>query len=137
MGWDPFEEFKKFQRELNKRLESLDKFFFGEYRKPQTEIVQNHKNVTVGIKLPGMTKKDTMLKVTDNMVEVKAEKKIVKVKKTKKKYKREKSYKGFYRAISLPTNVVANKAEAKFKDGILEIKIPKSAKKVMSKIKIK
>ena len=85
MIWDPFEDLKKFQKEMNRLFEG----FFGEsekklletgkelmeYRRPLTDVVQTDKEVIVTLEMPGMSKEDIQLNITDETIEVKAEKK--------------------------------------------------------------
>lgn len=155
MTRDNFVDMKKVQKEMNKMFESFsetfnkgfesfsknfektfDKAFIG-YREPLSDITQNAKEVKVNIELPGVPKKNVILKITNDLVEVRAEKRAGKEVKRKGFYKKEKSYKGFYRAIPLPTDVKADKAKAEFKDGILRIRIPKAKKKLAKKVIVK
>lgn len=51
-------------------------------------------------------------------------------------YREERSYRGFYRAMALPSEVIPEKAKAKYKDGVLELTIPKTEAKKKNKIEI-
>jgi len=85
-----------------------------------------------------MSREDIDVKVTDDIVTISGEKK--KEEKIEKKnfYRMERSYGSFSRSFRLPTEVQAEKASAKFKEGVLEIRIPKSeeAKKKEKKVKV-
>ena len=48
----------------------------------------------------------------------------------------ERSYKGFYRSISLPVKIVPEQAKASYKNGVLEVVMPKAEKKKLKKAKI-
>lgn len=122
---------------LYKEVDKLfDKITGIDYKKPFSQISQNDKMIEIKIKLPDINKKDILVNVGKDFIEVKAEKRLKKVKKTKKSYRKEESYKGFYRKISLPINADYEKANAKFIKNYLVIKIPKK-KKLISKIKVK
>ena len=105
-------------------------------RSPLTDLEETDKEVIAKFELPGVEKKDIQLNITENKIEVKVEKK--QETKTEKKgfYKEERSYKGFYRAMALPPEVIAEKAKAKYKDGVLEVIIPKAETKKKNKIEI-
>ncbi len=120
-------------KEVNKLF---DKISGIDYKKPFSQISQNDKMIEIKIKLPAINKKDILVNVGKNFVEIKAEKQLRKVKRTKKSYRKKEFYKGFYRKISLPINADYEKAKAKFIKNHLIIKIPKK-KKIINKIKVK
>jgi len=140
--WDPFEEMKKFRKEIEKTFEDFYKkpIYKGEkrpvMREPLADVVETEKEVVAKIELPGVDKKDIDLKITENMLGVKAEKKHEAEVKKKGYFRQERSYTGFQRAFSLPKKVVADKAQAEFKDGVLTVTMPKQ-KKEIEKEKVK
>lgn len=93
---------------------------------PSVDIFEEAEDVVVKAELPGMKKEDIEVKLTDNTITISGEKK--KEEKIEKKdyYRLERSYGSFCRAFSLPVEVQTDKAKAQFKDGILEVRIPKS-----------
>lgn len=128
--WDPFEDMKNLHKEMdkafrdfyNRPLKVEDKKLV---RAPIADISETKDEVTAKIELPGIEKKEIELKITENMLSVKAEKK-QEIKQEKEGYfKHERSYQSFQRAFSLPNKVIAEKAEAKLENGLLEVKIPK------------
>lgn len=105
---------------------------------PSVDIFEEGDDVVVKAELPGMKKEDIEVKLTDNTITISGEKK--KEEKIEKKdyYRLERSYGSFCRAFSLPAEVQTDKAKAQFKEGILEVRIPKSeeAKKKEKKLMI-
>ncbi len=97
------------------------------YRAPASDIYETDTAVVAEIDIPGVDKKDIKVNVTDDSIEVKAEKKHETKQEDKKKgmFRLERSYSGFYRNFSLPADVDADKAEAEFKNGVLKVKVPK------------
>lgn len=93
---------------------------------PSVDIFEEAEDVVVKAELPGMKKEDIEVKLTDNTITISGEKK--KEEKVEKKdyYRLERSYGSFCRTFSLPVEVQTDKAKAQFKDGILEVRIPKS-----------
>jgi len=102
------------------------------------DIFEEKDEVVVKAALPGMAKEDVNVKVTENTVTIAGEKK--KEEKVEKKdyYRFERSYGSFSRSFRLPADVQTDKAKATFKDGLLEIRVPKTeeAKKKQVKVKI-
>jgi len=77
-----------------------------EVREPLTDVFQDKENVKLYVELPGAEKKDIQLSIKDGRAEVKA--------------------KNFYKTIDLPTqDLESEKASAKYKNGVLEVTIPK------------
>jgi len=80
-----------------------------EVREPLTDVLQDKDNVRIYIELPGVDKNDIQLNVTDGHAEIEA--------------------KNFFKAIELPDcEVIADKAVANYKNGVLEVTIPKLKK---------
>ena len=105
---------------------------------PAVDVFEDHGDVVVKAELPGMKKDDIDVKLTDGAIIISGEKK--KEEKVEKKdyYRLESSYGSFTRTINLPSEVQTDKAKAKFKDGILEIRAPmtEEAKKKEKKVPI-
>lgn len=116
----------------------LPRLFEGMEPTPSVDIFEEGDDVVVKTELPGMTKDEIEINLTDNTITLSGEKK--KEEKIEKKdyYRMERSYGSFSRSFTLPTDVQADKAKASFKDGVLEVRIPKTeeAKKKVQKIKI-
>jgi len=92
----------------------------------------------VKAELPGMKKEDIDISLTEDTITLSGEKR--KEEKVEKKdyYSLERSYGSFKRSFSLPAEIQTEKASAKFKDGVLEIRMPKTeaAKKKEKKVMI-
>lgn len=157
MFWDkdPFEEIMRLRREMDKLFDSffdnkevrkligsgksLVKKPFRLIAEPVSDVKVKDKDVEVKLGMPGVSKKDIRIEVTDSYVEVRAEKKEESRVKKKRMYREERSYRSYHRVIPLPVKVKAEKAKADFKKGVLEIKIPreKSEKKKVKRLKVK
>ncbi|RLI94453.1 MAG: Hsp20/alpha crystallin family protein [Candidatus Altiarchaeales archaeon] len=99
----------------------------SEYRMPLTDMWETDKEVIITMELPGVNKKDIDINIYDDGIEVKVERSEDRREEDEKKgmYRFERTYSGFYRYIPLPPNVNAEKAEASYNNGVLEVKIPK------------
>jgi HSP20 family molecular chaperone IbpA len=111
------------------------------FLRPLTDSYETDKHFVTQIDLPGVAKGDIHVNVTENGVEVKVERKheIKQEDKEKGMYRMERAYAGFYRLIPLPRHVDLSRAESSYKDGVLEIKVPKisGAKASMRRLPVK
>ena len=143
MVWDIFDEIRKMQEELDR---TFSEFFshtpyrqLGPGRKGEVQPVERmpgmrrafvdvqetDKDVIITAELPGMDKEDIEVNITAERIEIKAEKKEEKTEE-KEGYKTYgKRYHGFYRSIPLPSMVKADDAKATYKNGVLEVSLPK------------
>ncbi len=103
---------------------------------PTVDIFEEDKEIVVKAEIPGMKKNDISVDIGENSITISGEKKQEK-KVDKKNYHRvECSYGSFFRSFRLPDNVITDKAKASFKNGVLEIRMPKSGKWKKKKITI-
>jgi HSP20 family protein len=86
--------------------------------------------------LPGFSKEDVEIEVTDDAVVVNAEKTEEAEEKKKKYVRQERTAQTFYRRIRLPEEVKADDAKANLTNGSLEITLPKKEPKKTKKLKI-
>ena len=105
---------------------------------PSVDIFEEKDDVVLKTELPGMTKDDIEINLTDDMITLSGEKKHEEKIEEKNFYRHERSYGSFKRSFNLPAEVQSDKAKASFKNGVLEVRIPKTeeAKKKAVKIKI-
>ena len=93
---------------------------------PDVDIRETDNEVMIEAEIPGMEQKDINVSVKDNVVTLKGEKKQEKEEKEASFHRIERTYGSFTRSFTLPTMVVADKATAKYKSGILRITFPKA-----------
>lgn len=104
---------------------------------PEVDIEETEKHYLLSFDLPGMSEKDLTLTVTDRQLSVSGERKRETEIKDKKSHRVERSFGHFERTFTLPETVNSEQIEAKFKDGVLEVQIPKVEKAVPKTINIK
>jgi HSP20 family protein len=95
-------------------------------RKPLLDLADNGKEYVVTAELPGITKDDLKVEVTENSIEISSEKKTEEREEKEGYIRRERHYSNFYRAIPLPDDIIPGKADAELKEGILTVKLPKA-----------
>jgi HSP20 family protein len=93
---------------------------------PSVDIFAEGEDIVVKAELPGMKKEDIEVSMSDNTMTISGEKK-QEEKVEKKNYHRvERSYGSFTRSFRLPAEVQMDRAKASYKEGVLEIRVPKS-----------
>jgi HSP20 family protein len=111
--WEPLDPFNPFEplnpmrpRPRPQRPFEVPESTLKETTEPLTDILEDEKTIKIYFEVRGEDKKDIQLNVTAGKVEVKA--------------------KNFYKMINLPTsNISLEKASSKYKNGVLEVTIPK------------
>jgi HSP20 family protein len=113
------------------KAKASSSLFLSDYRKPLADIYETDKEFVSVMEMPGVSKEDIRINLTEDAIEVKVEKKAEKKEEDKKKgiYRMERRYAGFYRCLGLPKNVEADKISASYKDGVLELRMPKAEPK--------
>jgi HSP20 family protein len=108
----------------------FDKGWLSKWEKdfPAVNIAEDEKSYSVEVIAPGFKKEDFKLKVEDDMLTISAESKTEKKENAKgKEYtRREYSYNSFTRSFHLPDDVKDDSISASYKDGILNLELPKS-----------
>lgn len=92
---------------------------------PAVNIIEEKDDFSIEVAAPGLDKKDFKIDLDHNVLTISSEKKDEKKEEDKKFMRREFSYTSFKRSFTLPNTVDAEKIEAKHKDGVLSITMPK------------
>jgi len=105
---------------------------------PAVDLYEEKDDIVVKAELPGMEKDNIEVNLSDNRLTIKGEKKQEEEVKKEGYYRSERSYGSFVRTLELPREVQTDKVKAAFKNGILEIRLPKTeeAKKKETKVKV-
>lgn len=130
--WDPFKELTTIQDRINRLFdENMGKVRFPDLEigtgawNPAVDIYETKDNVVLKAELPGLEKKDFSIEIKDNLLILKGERKFEKETKEENYYRMERAYGFFSRSFTLPTTIDKEKVKAKYKDGVLEITVPK------------
>ena len=137
--WGPFFGLRGLQEDMNRVFFN----FLGDVSEkdlipdtPAIDLIDTRDNVMVKVELPGIQKEDVEISLKDDHLTIRGEKKQEKEEKGKNRYYVERTYGSFARTITLPTKVKADKVKAAYKDGILEIELPKAEEAKTREIKV-
>ncbi len=128
----PFEEFERLFDEVMRRPFSVFSSILPRIRTvedvitPAVDIYEEGDDLVIKAELPGINKQDIEVKLTEDHITISGEKKKEEKIEEKDYYRYERSYGSFSRTFRLPVEVQTDKAKAKFENGVLEIRIPKS-----------
>jgi len=103
---------------------------------PSVDVKESDTDVIIQAELPGVDEKDISVTLSEDAVTIKGEKKEEREEKEKNYYYMERSYGSFHRVIPLAVEAESDKAKASFKNGVLNITIPKSQKAKAKGIKV-
>ncbi len=104
---------------------------------PKVDIIDHDNEIEIQAALPGVKKEDLDVSVSENTITIRATTKTDEKKEGKQYYRREISRGEFQRTLPLPANVDSEQAKASFKDGILDITLPKIEKSKRKSIEVK
>lgn len=124
---------------LHRNMDRMFEDFFGGFDlepfernytsfRPDIEVTENDREIKVSAELPGMEKKDIDVSLANDTLTISGEKKEAKEENGKDYFMKERTYGSFKRLIPLHAEIEADKIDARFKKGVLTIKIPKSGK---------
>ena len=108
-----------------------------EVRAPVVDVFEDKNDIVVKAELPGLDKDNIEVNLTDNTLTIKGEKKKEEEVKEENYYRCERAYGSFVRSVELPKAVHADKVKASFKNGILEVRVPKTEEAKAKEIKVK
>jgi HSP20 family protein len=93
---------------------------------PACDISEADEHYLMSLDLPGIKKDEINIEVNNNILTVSGERKRESASDKQKVQRFEKSYGFFKRSFTLPTSVDADKVEARYEDGVLELYLPKT-----------
>src|SRR6476619_2321339 len=97
------------------------------WKTPAVDVVEKEKAYEITAELPGMDESNIDVKFSDGTLTIKGEKREEKEEKKKDYYLSERRYGSFQRSFPVPESVDTDKIEAKFANGVLTVRLPKSA----------
>lgn len=129
--WDPFADLRG----------TMDRLFDEGFSRPwrllpangegyeagfPVEVSETESDLEVKAALPGVKPEEVEITVQNDVLSIKAEHKDTSEEKKRDYYRREIRYGAFHRSMTLPVSVDSDKAEAKFENGVLALKLPKA-----------
>jgi HSP20 family protein len=140
--WEPFREVESLQKEMNRLFDRLVPTDVGNGEKmglsfiPAAEITETPEAVQIKLEIPGIDAKDLNLEVTADSLTINGERKS-EIKTEEEGFTRtEFRYGKFHRVIPLPVRVDNTNVTAEYKDGILNLTLPKAEEEKNKVVKV-
>src|SRR5580693_3924846 len=137
--WDPFREVVALQNRVNSLFREMnegDSPLTTASFVPAVDIYEDAKKVVLKLEVPGMEEKDLDVRVENNTLTVKGERKFEKDEKEENFHRIERRYGSFYRAFTLPTTVDVEHVNANYNAGILRLELSKKPEAQPKQIKV-
>jgi HSP20 family protein len=103
---------------------------------PAMDLVEADDHFVLKVDLPGLAEDDVTIEVQDNALTISGSREAEHERKEKGWYRLERSYGSFSRSLTLPDGVDADKVEANFDRGVLEVRVPKPEERKPRRIAI-
>lgn len=142
--WDPFRDVMTLQERMNRLFDQTlsrtrtddDEGLTASMWSPAVDIFETSDSIVMKAELPGVSRDNIDIQVQDNTLMLKGERKFEREVKEENYLRIERSYGAFQRAFNLPTVVRQDKIKAVFKDGVLEVTMPKADEAKPTQVKI-
>ncbi len=140
--WDPFDDLASLRESMDKLF---DEFFTRRPAQhagapvvwqPAIEAYETDHDVVVRAELPGIDPNNVDITVTQDILTIKGEARTEQEEKKRNYYRRELRYGAFVRSLTLAASVQGDQAKASYRNGILEIRVPKSERAKPKTVKV-
>jgi HSP20 family protein len=141
--WQPYGAVASLQDSINRLFQDAfprslsDEDFALSAWKPVVDIFDKADAIVIHAELPGVTKDKVSIEIKENVLTLKGEREEVKEVNEDKYFRKERSFGSFHRAFTLPSAINPDNIKASFKDGVLEIEIPKPEEQKPKQVQIK
>jgi len=143
MRWDPFRELEDMSDRLNRmfarpatRANGKETMIVADWT-PTVDISETDGEYQIKAEIPDVKKEDVKVTLEDGVLTIQGQRKQEKEEKGRKYHRVERSYGSFVRSFSLPDVIDEEKVKAEFKDGVLDLHLPKSEKAKPKAIEVK
>jgi HSP20 family protein len=142
--WDPFQELEEVSDRLNRMFarpatrtaNGKETMIVADWT-PSVDISETEGEYQIKAEIPDVKKEDVKVTLEDGVLTIQGQRKYEKEEKGKKFHRIERSYGSFVRTFSLPDVIDEEKVKAEFKDGVLNLHLPKSEKAKPKAIEVK
>ena len=142
--WDPFRELEEVSDRLNRmfarpaapRTNGKETMIVADWA-PSVDISETEGEYQIKAEIPDVKKEDVKITLEDGVLTIQGQRKQEKEDKGTRYHRIERSYGSFVRTFSLPDVIEVERVKAEFKDGVLNLHLPKSEKAKPKAIEVK
>jgi HSP20 family protein len=131
--WEPFRDLVTVQDRMNRIFDEAfrgitrgadDDWALGGNWAPAVDIYEHEGNLVLKAELPGIDPKEVDVRVENNVLTLRGERKFESEVKREKYHRVERAYGSFSRSFTLPATVDTDRIKAEYKDGVLRVTLP-------------
>ena len=138
--WDPFRELSTIQDRMNRLFQDSyggqDQELSTSAFAPPVDVYEDEHNIVLKVEVPGIDEKDIDIRLENNTLVVRGERKFEKEEKEENYHRVERRYGSFVRSFSLPNTVDTENVQATYDKGVLKIALAKKAEAKPKQIKV-
>lgn len=139
LRWDPFREMERIQSEINRAFENVNPAPTPTAQRawsPAVDVLETQDTVVFQVELPGMKQDNIDIELTGDTLTIRGERHFASDQPRESFVRVERSYGPFQRSFALTTPIDHDKVVAAYRDGLLEITLPKSGNTKPRKITV-
>jgi HSP20 family protein len=139
--WEPFRGVGEIQTEMNRLFDSFvgrpaaattgDRMWL-----PSVDVHETKDDLVLSFDIPGVSQKDVQVTITGDLLTVRGERRFDREASENSYHRVERVYGRFERSVQLPMTVQTDKVKASYRDGVLEVKLPKAEEVKPREIKV-
>jgi len=140
--WDPFRDLLSIQDRMNRLFEQTlsrsrsEEGIAASTWTPAVDIYETPETIVLKAELPGLSREDIEIQIRDNALTLNGERRFAKDVQQENYLRIERAYGAFQRSFTLPATIQQDKIRAVFRDGVLELTLPKAEEAKPKKIAI-
>jgi HSP20 family protein len=140
--WDPFREMITLREKMNRLFEDAvtsrgeEKDMISASWSPAVDIYETENELVLTAEVPGIDEKDIEIRIEDNTLFVRVERKVEKETNEENYHRIERAYGTFARSFTLPHTIDQDKIQAEHESGVLKIHLPKKPETKPKNVKI-
>jgi HSP20 family protein len=139
--WEPFRELYTLQDRLNRLFQDsyargTDELMTAGSFVPAVDVYEDEQAITLKVEEPGIEQKDLDIRVENDTLTVRGERKFEKEEKEENFHRIERRYGSFVRSFTLPNTVDTENVAAEYENGVLRIRLVKRAEAKPKQIKV-
>jgi HSP20 family protein len=138
--WDPFRELATLQNRVNGLFQDYgrgqDELTTTSSFVPAVDVYEDEHKVTLKLEIPGVNQEDLDIRLENNTLSVRGERKFEKEEKEENFHRIERRYGSFARSFSLPNTIDTENVHASYENGVLKLELAKRAEAKPKQIKV-
>jgi len=140
--WDPFRDLVTLREKMNRLFEDAflargeEKDMIASTWTPSVDIYEKENELVLTAELPGIDEKDIEIKIEDNTLTLRGERKFEKETKEENYHRIERSYGTFFRSFTIPQYIDQDRIEAEYENGVLKVNMPKKPEAKPKSVKV-